>query len=738
VESEETGRTTFVDGFAWAHSGNASGEPQPLDQHLSRVADLAKSYALAFDGSEAAEQLGLWHDIGKFSSSFQRYLRLSEASGTRTRGPDHKRAGALLAQNAGFSPGSLIIQGHHGGLREPAKCSGWLGEHAGDPDVEESLSEAERVLGDAVSPVRPIAIPDFARIDPASGELFIRFLFSALVDADYLDTERHFDPTKRNRRLPERVSLRGLWARFAEYHAKLTADSIGPVNEIRREVYEACLEAAAERQGLFRLTVPTGGGKTLSGLAFALRHAVEHGLERVIIAVPFISITEQTASVVRDALGDHGDPEEPIVLEHHSGVIGDENDEGDSETGLWQRLAAENWDAPVIVTTTVQLFESLFASRPSACRKIHRLAKSVILIDEAQALPSRLLEPVLDALSQLCSNYGSSVVLSTATQPAFEKIEDFSALDAREIAPDPESLFRRCRRVEYEWQNEEDMSWNEIASLATSEAQALVVLNTKADAMAMLDALGETEALHLSTLLCGAHRRAVIEDVRRRLERGRLCLLVSTQVVEAGVDLDFPLVVRAMGPLDSIIQAAGRCNREGRLERGRVVIVRTPDDRMPPGSYRTAAGVTAAALGKADADPNDPTFIRGYYERLIPLLETDTRSIQNLRRSLRFDEVSRRFRMIDDDTEEIVVPYGGRDSVSAGIARLRHGGFDARGVIRRLHPYLVSVRRREADRLRAKGLVSEVLPGLDEWLGVYDAVRGIGGARGIDPERLVI
>ncbi|MDP9383610.1 MAG: DEAD/DEAH box helicase family protein [Chloroflexota bacterium] len=490
-----------------------------------------------------------------------------------------------------------------------------------------------------------------------------------------------------------------------------------------------------EPTGLFRLAVPTGGGKTLSGMAFALRHALHHGLERIIIAVPFISITEQTAGVYRQAFSDTADGESAAaVLEHHSGVRGDTDEQGDFHPSqVWARLAAENWDAPVIVTTTVQLFESLYANRTSPSRKLHRLARCVIILDEAQALPSHLLSPALDALRQLCDHYGASVVISTATQPAFEEIPQFRELPATEIVPDPARHFRVLKRVDYEWRTDPKLSWDEVAALMREQPQALAVLNTKRDALSLLDALDDSDALHLSTSLCGAHRRRVIKEVRRRITEGEPCRLVSTQVIEAGVDLDFPLVLRALGPLDSIIQAAGRCNREGKLERGRVIVFDPAEGGLPQGSFKVGAQATRTLLGRGEPDPDDPATCREYFRGLLQLLDLDARDIQKLRERFEYPEVSRKFKMIEEDTVGVVVTTYGteeeRQKVRRQLEELRHNPASVRWALRRLQPYTVSVRSRLAGEYRQKGFVSPILDNLEvgEWHGEYERVRGLLG-----------
>ena len=722
----------------YAHSANAAGNRHDLTAHLGKVAELAAQYATSLGVSDVARCLGLWHDIGKFAPSFQQYLLDSEAGLPRPRrGPDHKAAGATLAQQY-LGTLAMLIKGHHGGLCSPTEFKSWLAEHRDDPSLPVTLRSArEAVPGLDPHPIPPL--PPHPQAHPLEADLFLRLLFSALVDADYLDTERHFSPDDAAIRRPA-ARPSHLWPLLERAQANLTGKGTDAVSIARHAIYEACLRAAEQPAGLFRLTVPTGGGKTRSAMAFALRHATLHGQERVIVAIPFISITEQTADVYRRIF----EPQpglSPLVLEHHSGVfVSDEDDNAASAGVLWSRLAAENWDAPIVVTTTVQLFESLFSNAPGRARRLHRLANSVIILDEAQALPPHLLSPILDALTRLCRHYNTSVVFSTATQPAFDAIPAFRSLQATEIVPSPQRFFDTLKRVRYEWHTETPLDWPDIAGLIASEPQVLAVLNTKRDALALLDALDDPQAMHLSTLLCGAHRRWVIAEVRRRLANSEPCRLVSTQVVEAGVDLDFPVVLRALGPLDALIQAAGRCNREGRLPQGRVIIVAPKEGRVPPGIYKTATGITGGMIGSGALDLHGTSAPSTYFSLLYNTIATDRENIQKLRAQLDFPEVAQRFRMIEDDTISVIVNYGPtgeRGRVQALVDQLRRSPPNARLLLRALQPYLVNIRRRLAERYIQSGLIAPLGTGLGEWLGGYDPIRGLVGDDP-DPDSLVI
>ena len=704
----------------FAHSANMQGQRHDLAAHLQAVADLAAQFAQPLGASGLARALGLWHDLGKAHPAFQDYLLRSEAGHSLRRGPDHKAAGAIFTQQRPLGLFALLVQGHHGGLNKPEDFRSWVSDPTRRQAALQALTIARRAgLADEGAPP---PIPQAALSDPLAADLLMRLVFSALVDADYLDTEQHFAGGAIASR-ESSATLADLWRRFERDQASLTGARSDRVSRARHDIYEACLRAAELSPGLFRLTVPTGGGKTRSALAFALRHALRHGHERIIVAIPFISITEQTADVYRAIFEREDGPS--VVLEHHSAVLREDDDDN------WARLAAENWDAPIVVTTTVQLLESLFANKPARMRKLHNLAHSIIILDEVQSLPVDLLVPILDALRGLAEHYGTTIVLSTATQPAFEAIPAFRDLPAREIVPEPASHFANLKRVEYAWRTDPSLSWDDVADAVAGERQALLIMNTKKDALNALAALRlrrSENVLHLSTLLCGEHRRQALKQVRRRLAEGEPCCLVSTQVVEAGVDLDFPCVWRALAPLDAILQAAGRCNREGNLLSGRVVVFRPADGGMPPGAYRAGAQITGSLLAQGHLDLHTTTAPSLYFERLLRALDPDARRIQALRCRLEFPEVARLFRMIDDDTESVIVPYGSekqRADVADLVERIRTRQSGGRQMMRALQPYVVSVRSRAAERYRAQGLISPLAPGLGQWLGRYDPIAGL-------------
>ena len=741
----------FVSDRCYAHTPNEAGDWDLLAAHSRRVADQASANASAFDAAGIAEWLGLHHDAGKASEGFQAYLKLCATEPTkRHQSLDHKGAGAVRALST-YDVLALLVQGHHGGIPDMGVFkSTKMHEFRKEPrkgQLAETLRRFDAL--DLVVTGNPHP-PKFAETSPLALEFFLRMLFSALVDADHGDTERHFSPDSSAER-GSIHSLEHLWERLSTDQSALEAAAApSAVNDVRRQVYKSCLRAAELQPGFFRLTVPTGGGKTRSGLAFALKHAIRWEMRRVIVAVPFLTITDQTAQVFRDALGD-----DRAVLEHHSGA-GEHNDPDGlaSPNEVWRRLSAQDWNAPVIVTTTVQLFQSLASNNPARCRKLHRISGSVIILDEAQTLPTNLRTPIFDLLRELVANYRVSVVFCTATQPAFEALSELPE-SVREIVPEPEAMFRTLERVTYEWPaRDEQWTWERVGEEMRTSTQSLTIVNTVADALSLLFALDDPDAFHLSTLLCGAHRQDVLAEVRRRLKAAESCRLVSTQVVEAGVDIDFPLVLRALGPLDRIVQAGGRANREGRLHRGRVVVFNPVEGGLPPGAYHTFTDETRLMLNSGDIDLNNPITFPNYFARVNQMLPGDRENIQSERARLAFDQVAEKFKMIPDDTVSVLVRYRGLNQrgivslvnhdtivnkILGDFKKASFGGMSGspRALLRRAQPYLVSVRKSRLQSYLSQGLAVELLDGVYEWKGEYDVVAGLNAKR-IDPDVLYL
>ena len=576
----------------------------------------------------------------------------------------------------------------------------------------------------------PIGKPESVPVPPHKQELFTRMVTSALVDADFLDTERHFGQEHPQAREHD-LDIPTLWGRFERGRARVLQQQTEAgkipakhVQEVRDEVYDACLKAASGKPGIYRLTVPTGGGKTLSGLAFALKHAKENSLRRVIVAIPYTSIIDQNAKVYRDVLG------ADAVLEHHSAVQPKDNKaERQDPNTLRLQLAAENWDVPLVCTTFVQLFESLFARKTSKLRKLHRVANSVIVLDEVQTLPPELRGPTLDVLRTLVEDYSVSLVLCTATQPAFETdalTDSFKGMSQTEIVSQYAEHFGKLARVKYvkHEQYPNPVPWQRLAEEIEAEPQILTILNTRKDALALLRELQKQEATglyHLSTLMCGAHRKDKLEEINTRLadEKRPPVRLVSTQVVEAGVDLDFPVVYRALGPLDRIVQAAGRCNRNGNgPELGRVVIFQTESGKAPKGAYQKGiekARTIVETVEDIDRELNGPDIMRLYFSRLYQDVEPDERNVQPLRRDLEFKQVAKAYRMIREETVSVVVPY--RD-YRKYLERWQR--FPSRKSWRALQPYVVNIYAHEAKKLLEIEMLRPVLEGSDYTTGQED------------------
>ncbi len=536
---------------------------EPLSHHLAAVGDRAAEFAEAFGWTEAARVAGRLHDIGKCSAAFQAYIRRARETGEHTRGPDHSTAGARVAAAAYGALGRMLaftIAGHHSGL-------------ADFPDLERRLKPEHAIEPYPEWQAHASAPPPLAALrytkqfrksaDKGFENIFLtRMLFSCLVDADFLETERFYAeaqgaPVERGGHLGLDTLRENLRAYMARLRAK--ADPT-PLNALRAEVLDKAVERAAASPGLFTLTVPTGGGKTLASLSFSLEHAVRHGQRRVVYVIPFTSIIEQTAEVFREALTTSGD-----VLEHHASFDWERaaevlRDDGEGPDGVAKlRRAAENWDVPIVVTTAVQFFESLYAAHPSQCRKLHNLAGSVIVLDEAQTLPIALLRPCMAALQELTANYNTSIVLCTATQPALRQQDGFkngfAIDDTRELAPDPKDLYARLKRVKVE-HLPEPVTDETIAARFAERPQMLCIVNSRAHARALFEAIRELPgAAHLTTLMCPRHRRIELVELRERLKAEEPVRLVSTSLIEAGVDIDFPEVWRAAAGLESIAQA---------------------------------------------------------------------------------------------------------------------------------------------------------------------------------------
>jgi CRISPR-associated endonuclease/helicase Cas3 len=736
------------------------GTPQLLRDHLNAVANRAATFAAEIGlDPDQARWTGLLHDLGKYSDEFQQHrLCLTEdgtPNGADSWRVEHAAHGAWVADYHENRDRSIAfaVAGHHSGLQRLL-------------DVQ-SLSEADRFERGSLTP-RKLAIghraveffqraytdkafvgePRAVRFpgdEDAPGrldfDLRTRMLFSCLVDADRLDAEGHgnawksylrdggqpLDPERRLESVLSHISGKA-------------ASSTGAVhlNEVRRRVLESSLASAAGEPGFFSMTVPTGGGKTLASLAFALAHAAKHDLRRIIFVIPYLSIIEQNVDVIRAAVGD-----ERLVLEHHSNVV-DEVDEdeakgtdGQQGEGLRRRLLAENWDAPIVVTTTVQFFDSLFSNRPKRARKLHNIARSVVVFDEAQTFPPEMMEPMMEMLQQLAGEpYRTTFLFCTATQPAISiplartkgPARPLVKAPVQELVPDSRALYASLKRVEYDWPDGETRSSpEEVADGMHALGQALAIVNTKEQARVLFRALRarNPEAIHLSTRMCADHRLGVLAGIRARLVANQPCLVAATQLVEAGVDVDFPAVWRAIGPLDSIAQAAGRCNREGRMAPalGRVTVFNTWDKKLPPGSYETGTNVTRRLLALGKLDLHDPNSFERYFRNLYNASDLDKGSVQPLRISLDFPGVAAAFKIIDSETTPVLVGWEESKESKALIAELRALGpadLPSADFLRRIHRYTVGLYPKELGRA-----TTVEIAGVRVFLGEYDRELGL-------------
>ncbi len=712
----------------------------PLSAHLKNTARRAAAFAEPFDSADWAALAGLWHDLGKYQPAFQRYIRakadaeainahIEDLENSAPKRVDHSTPGAFYAAQSLGGAGRLLaylIAGHHAGLTD------WFSAEVGNRGLETRLQRAEEA--ELLKYLQQVTIPEpllgrFApqgqppaedRKDASKGlHLWLRMLYSCLVDADFLDTESFMQPHRPEQRggFP---GIDKLLLRFNRHMSSLvTGKCPTPVNQVRNQVYRRCCEMAEAKPGVFSLTVPTGGGKTLSSMAFALRHAQHHGKRRVIYVIPYTSIIEQTADVFREAFGDLAH----AVVEHHSSAEADPSQE-DRNT----RLACENWDAPQIVTTSVQFLESLFAARSSRCRKLHNIVDSVVVMDEAQLIPPEFRQVILDTLHRLVRDYGVSLVICTATQPELGSVEGFQLKyqglpEPAEIAPDPDHLHRNLKRVEVELP--EDLSqaveWEALAEELAEHESFLCIVNKRKDCRdlhALMAAQNTGGARHLSALMCGQHRADTIAAIKDDLAAGRPARVISTQLVEAGVDLDFPVVYRAMAGLDSIAQAAGRCNREGRLEGlGRVKVFVPPSKNF--GLIQRAEEAAREMLHGHNGDVLHPRLFKDYFRLFYGRIPPDKADIQRLLTAegaaIRFRTAADQFKLIDDGWQEtIFVSYGEEGATRLDQLR-RHG--PERWLMRKLQRYAVSINKQDRERLQRDGFLEE------PWPGIYLQIR---------------
>lgn len=686
---------------------------QTILAHLQGTAKLAKEFARPFGGEDQAQLAGMAHDIGKYSSAFQKRLRGDPHM------VDHTTAGAYECGRQGQIFAAFAVMGHHSGLPDG-------GTQADSPVDTTFWGRMKRRERGSLAPYSAwkeevrlpmAAAPAYAQAGLAQGMFFTRMLYSCLVDADYLDTEAFMTGQARPSSL---VSMEQLWSNLRQYISGWFPPH-GALNEQRCAILERCIQNGEScRPGLFSLTVPTGGGKTVASLAFALAHARAYGLRRVIYVIPYTSIIEQTAQTFRDILG------EEAVLEHHSGVSYDLQDEATPEA-LPLAQATETWDLPVVVTTAVQFFESLFSARPASCRKLHNLAGSVIVFDEAQMLPVSYLRPCVWAMAQLVAHYHVSAVLCTATQPALQPLfQEFAPqLTPVELCPPDTYRWEVFQRVTF--QNAGKLTWDALACRLQAKTQVLCVVNTRAGAQAVFQRLQGEDNFHLSTLMYPAHRRRQLAEIRRRLTLGLPCRVVSTSLIEAGVDVDFPAVYREEAGLDSLLQAAGRCNREGHRPAQESVVTLFQGEGNAPPLFAPAIGAGRYVMAR-HTDLASPEAIHDYFRELLDLKGTQAQDVQNILPTMAdnrfpFRTVAERFHLIEDHTVTVYIP---QDEGAALVERLQAGEC-SRALFRKLGQYGVSIYPQHAAALTASGDLAPWGEGvfLLQNLDAYDSKTGL-------------
>ena len=729
---------------------------QSIEEHCLNVARLARELIYEDEDScglkDLAYNAGLLHDFGKYRPDFQRYILAASGANPSGKVPPkapHAIVGAIEAQRLFDDPMiadtlAYCISGHHRGLYDHNEMERRLrhGEHKRWCDACEKLSEK-------VS----LGTTDCDDVDePDDLQMAIRMLFSALVDADRLDTERFMTPDLS----AERLRIRGNYASLSTLRERLRAKTESfssapdtPVNRARAYFLESCRTHGAESDpGIFTLSLPTGAGKTISSMAWALEMAIRNHHDRIIYVIPYTSIITQTAMVFREIFGEEN------ILEHHSEVVVEQQGEDDKSDEQMSRLnfLTENWDAPIILTTNVQFFESLFASKPAKCRKVHSIANSVIVMDEVQALPESFLSPILSAISTLSGAFHCSILCCSATQPVYDEAlsspddggDYYIPLDTKgDLVPREAKYFAPFDRVDYHLEPQTVTS-QELAERLAAEHSVLCVVNSRKDAGQVYRALRDLpkvnadEVIHLSRSMCSAHLRRAIETIKERMREGEPTKVISTQLIEAGVDLDFPCVWRAHSGLGSIIQAGGRCNREGKMEqRGQVFVFSLADGSKPFGNIARGCNATKMLLHKQSnkiADPTDPEVIAKYYRlyfKDIPDFDTEGigKDLTDDPEDINFESAAERFKLIDDKgTFPVIVPY--MEEGKALVRKIRNHDILSREDYHRMQEYSVSLRQGDYTTLLGHGNIEQI-PWGEDFIAVlvddncYDSVAGV-------------
>lgn len=679
-----------------------------LEDHLYSTASTSSQFAELFNSSEWALICGMLHDIGKYSEKFQKYIISVLTEENSIQKVDHSTAGAQLvnALAGGKGQGKIlasIIAGHHSGLLDFISSDGAASLYNRLNKDIENYSNAPICINS--NDILKLTLPEYASKNPANLFIWMKMLYSTLVDADFLDTECFMNYKKyKNRNINNKIN-KTLLDLLKEYTNNLNTSRNLYINKFRDQVLDDCIKASDLRPGFFSLTAPTGVGKTLSSLRFALEHAIKYNKDRIIYAIPFTSIIEQNADVFKKIIG------ELNIIEHHCNYTNTADKKNNSEY-TYNELASENWDAPIIVTTNVQLFESLFSCKPSRCRKLHNIINSVIILDEAQFIPRHILLPTLNIINILVTDYNCTIVLCTATQPALIQRDGFEygLKNVREIINDPVNLYKAMKRVKFT--NIGNITHDYLINDVLQHEQALVIVNTRKYAKILYDALKIQNKMcfHLSTLMCPIKRTETLSKIRNLLKNKEQCLIISTSLIEAGVDIDLPVVYRSMCGLDSIIQAAGRCNRENKLNNGDVFIFSIKEDNHP-GIYDQIKTCHESIKTTETIDSLDTIYT--YFNRLLWKAgeKLDSEGINKLieigkRAEFPFKSISDKYTVIDNNTTPIIIPL--TNEVEKLLNYIRITDIPSRSIMRTLQRYSVSVYKHELDKLISGGHVEYI------------------------------
>ncbi|MGD9677395.1 MAG: CRISPR-associated helicase Cas3' [Vulcanibacillus sp.] len=710
----------------YAHSTDNPERPwQTVAEHLENTAIIAGKYASKFNAREFGYICGMLHDIGKYSLDFQQKLQ------GKVLRVDHSTAGAKEVMNLyGDKLGKLMaycIAGHHSGLLNhgtAASTEGTLEARLRNKEIK-NYSEFHKEID--ISTYKFILnLPIKSTNNESLGftlAFFVRMIYSCLVDADFLDTEDYMSDELKPR--GNNASIQQLNDTFNNFLSSFTCNN-SKINIKRGEILKRCILMSKMETGLYTLTVPTGGGKTYSSLAFALNHATIHNLERIIYVIPYTSIIEQNAKVFKDALGDKN------VLEHHSNYQYDKEISEDIQMVSEKlKLASENWDIPIVVTTNVQFFESLFSNRSSKCRKIHNMAKSVVIFDEAQMLPIEYLKPCLLAVSELVNNYGSTAVLCTATQPSINELLPQS-IKPIEIMENPKQLYIDFKKVKVVMKGE--MDDDTLLDELNRHEQVLCIVSTRKHAKEIFNRLTDDTTFHLSTLMCPIHRQEILKEIKQHLKDKKSCKVVSTQLIEAGVDIDFPVVYRSVAGIDSIVQSAGRCNREGILDKGNVFVFKPISEHAKIRGYLERTAKVADMVFRKYEDPISLDAIDYYFKMLYDIegeQALDKKSVidcfEERGNMLEFDfkDAAEKFRLIENNTYSIVIPFN-----NDAIKLINEAQFSKypRSVARKLQPYTVSIYEYEYKTLLKNAALKTINDSfiiLDDFINYYNESTGL-------------